>query len=106
MMKELHAEERELLIAAAEDGELYRMVLNEGKWIKAGGQAFPATQSDPAITATYFTALQKLRQRGYVVYKTGILYELTDSGFKKARELAAEEKASQQQVEDLDEATP
>ena len=91
-MEELNAEERELLIAATKDGELYRTVLNEGKWIKAGGQAFPATQNDPAITASYFEAQQKLIQRGYVVHETGDLFMLTSSGFKKARELIDKEK--------------
>ncbi len=95
MLKELSAEERKLLIAAAKDGELRCIEPDGGKFIMVGGQAFPATQSDPAITVKYFEALENLRKRDYIAYAGGHVCMLTGSGFKKARELAAEEKASQ-----------
>ena len=44
--------------------------------------------NDPAYAAIYLEAFRSLIKRGYIVYEDGVLFRLTGSGFKKAREFA------------------
>jgi uncharacterized protein YjhX (UPF0386 family) len=84
----LSREEKELLIAVAPQGEILRMSTNEtGHWIRVGNKDF-LDANGLAYAAKYIKAFERLRGRGYVRHETGILYNLTDSGFKKARKLA------------------
>lgn len=85
-MKELSDKERELLIAAAEQGTLLEVQLEE-KQIRVAGKSFPEV-SGLAEGASYFRALNKLRASDYVFQERDLGYRLTESGLKKAKELA------------------
>jgi hypothetical protein len=85
------AEELELLVAAAETGEIHRHYADEiGEWLSAGTRHF-LDQSDRAVAAAYTEALESLRSRRLVKHQGGDLYELTGSGFKIARALKQQE---------------
>jgi class 3 adenylate cyclase len=80
-------EETELLICAAGDGEIVVMSTDEtSDWVRAGARDF-FDGSDRAVAALYLEALDSLRRRGLVRHSGGVLYELTGTGFKQAREL-------------------
>jgi hypothetical protein len=90
--KKLSDEERELLIAAAQQGTFHILSVNEitGSWVRVGGKDFVDTKaSDPAFAAGYLEAFRNLCERGYIHHESGVLFKLTGTGFKKARELAA-----------------
>jgi len=90
--KRLSEAERELLIAAAQQGTFRILCVDQipGSWVRAGGKDFLNTKtSDPAFAAKYLEAFRNLCERGYIVHEGGHLFMLTGSGFKKARELAA-----------------
>lgn len=90
--KKLSNEERELLIAAAQQGTFLILSVNEipGGWVRAGGKDLPDTETGaPAFAARYLEAFGNLCKRGYIVHKSGCLFMLTGTGFDKARELAA-----------------
>ena len=98
--RKLSAAEKELLIAAAKDGEFQVMHVNEGPdWIRVGRRNFPEdTASDPVIAAMYEDAFTSLCKRGYVKTDKGILFRLTYAGFEKARQVTsktAREKANE-----------
>jgi len=81
--------EKELLIAAASKGTFLFISLDQGTWIRAGDQNFPATEAvDPALTAAYIEAFEHLCERGYIKHDSGMLFKLTAAGFKEARRLA------------------
>jgi len=83
--------EKELLIAAAKNGEFFVIHLNEAPdSIRAGGKDFIDHKAgDPAIAAKFFDAFMSLCKRGYIRPEKGSLFRLTyDAGFKKARQLA------------------
>lgn len=83
----LSPEEIEILIAAAEEGEISLLSSDEtGAWVRAGRRDF-ADQSDRAIAAMYVQALKSLCRRELVAHAGGIAYDLTGSGFQLAREL-------------------
>jgi hypothetical protein len=87
--------ERELLIAAAKDGEFPIMHVDEvPDWIRVGGKdfGFVPPDGDFAIAAKYQGAFKNLCKRAYIEYDTGSLFRLTDIGFDKARELAGKNK--------------
>lgn len=84
------AEEIELLIAAADRGEL--LILSSdltGKWVRVGALDFMNFE-DPEVAARYLEAFDFLRAVGVIRYEAGDLYVLTGRGFKVARELKAE----------------
>ena len=89
--KKLSAAEKELLIAAAKDGEFQVIHVNEAPdWIRAGKKNFPEDiAGDPAIAAKYNDAFTSLCKRGYIKHDHGILFRLTYAGFEKARQLAS-----------------
>ena len=90
--KKLSDEERELFIAAAQQGTFNILSVNEipGIWVRAGGKDFLNTEAgDPAFAAKYLEAFRNLCERGYIVHERGVLFMLTGTGFEKARELAA-----------------
>jgi hypothetical protein len=90
--EKLSKAERELLISAAQKGTFLLRSVDQipGTWVKAGDQEFLDTETgDPAFAANYLEAFRNLCERGYIVHEGGILFMLTGSGFKKARELAA-----------------
>ncbi len=90
--KKLSEAEKELLIAAAKDGEFQVMHVNEAPdWIRVGGKDFlDDTAGDPAIAAKYNDAFASLCKRNYIKHDDGILFRLTYAGFEKARQLARE----------------
>jgi len=89
--RKLSEAEKELLIAAAEDGEFLVIHLNEvPNSIRVGGKDFIDHKAgDPAIAAKYFGAFTNLCKRGYIEHDDGILFRLTYAGFEKARQLAS-----------------
>jgi hypothetical protein len=90
--KKLSDAERELLIAATQQGTFRILSVDQipGSWVKAGGKDFLDTEtSDPAFAAQYLEAFRNLCERGYIVHEGGVLFMLTGTGFKKARELDA-----------------
>ena len=89
--RKLSEAEKELLIAAAEDGEFLVIHLNEvPNSIRVGRKDFIDHKAgDPAIAAKYFDAFTNLCKRGYIEHDDGILFRLTDAGFDKARQLAS-----------------
>jgi len=89
--RKLSEAEKELLIAAAEDGEFLVIHLNEvPNSIRVGRKDFIDHKAgDPAIAAKYFDAFTNLCKRGYIEHDNGILFRLTDAGFDKARQLAS-----------------
>ena len=97
-MKELSGAEGRLLIAAAEQG-LFTVHTVPVTWVRTGGVDFIDTEASNRgchdYALKYVKAFENLRALGYVAHKEGISYLLTDSGWEKARQLAAEEKASQ-----------
>lgn len=89
--RKLSEAEKELLVAAAKDGEFHIMQVNEAPdWIKAGGKNFPDNiTGDPAIAEKYHDAFESLCKRDYIRHDDGILFRLTHAGFEKARQLVA-----------------
>ena len=88
--KRLSEAERELLIAAAQQGTFRLLSVDQisGTWVTAGDKGFLDTETnDPAFAAKYLEAFRKLCERGYIVHEGGHLFMLTGSGFKKARDL-------------------
>ena len=90
IMEMCSGEERKLLIAAAQDGEIMIMRLNEGNFIRAGNENFPDDKSkDPVYDfERYFEAVKRLEKRDYIRRENKDLYELTRAGHDKARQLA------------------
>jgi hypothetical protein len=85
--RKLSEAEKELLIAAAEDGEFHVMHVEEAPtWIRAGRKDF-MDAGDPAIAAKYLDAFESLCRRGYIEHDRGELFRLTHLGFEKARQL-------------------
>jgi len=82
--------EKELLIAAAKDGE-FRIMSPDGvpNFIIVGRENFPEDiTGDPAVAEKYHDAFTSLCKRGYIRYDDGNLFRLTYGGFEKARQLA------------------
>jgi hypothetical protein len=88
--RKLSEAEKELLIAAAQLGEFHILSADEvPNWIRVGRKNFPDDiAGDPAIAEKYHNAFESLCKRGYIRHDDGILFRLTDAGFKKARQLA------------------
>jgi hypothetical protein len=84
----LSPEEMEILIAAeANNGEISVLSTDEtAAWVRAGRHDF-IDLSDRAVAATYRDGLRSLIRRGLVEHSGGSAYDLTGSGFAKAREL-------------------
>lgn len=89
--RKLSEAEKELLIAAAKDGEFRVIHLNEvPNFIRVGRKDFIDHKAgDPAIAAKYFDAFTNLCRRAYIKHDDGILFRLTYTGFEKARQLAS-----------------
>jgi hypothetical protein len=89
--RKLSEAEKELLIAAAKDGEFQVIHVNEAPdWIRVGRKNFPEDiAGDPAIAAMYEDAFTSLCKRAYIKHDHGILFRLTHTGFQKARQLAS-----------------
>ena len=96
--KRFSGAEKTLLIAAAMQGSFHLLCVNEipVHWVRTGGIDFINTNAtnagDPAYAVKYLEAFRGLCERGYIFHESGHLFMLTDSGFKKARELAAKRK--------------
>ena len=88
--KKLSEAEEELLNEAAQLGEFLILSVNEAPdRIRIGRKDFPDDiAGDPAIFEKYHNAFESLCKRGYIRPDDGILFRLTDAGFKKARQLA------------------
>jgi len=89
--KKLSEAEKELLIAAAKDGEFHIIHVNEAPdIIRAGKKNFPDDiTGDPAIAEKNHDAFESLCKRAYIRHDDGILFRLTSKGFEKARQLAS-----------------
>jgi hypothetical protein len=88
--RKLSEAEKELLIAAAKDGE-FHILSADGvpDWVRVGRKNFPDDiAGDRAIAAKYNDAFTSLCKRGYIRHDDGILFRLTHAGFEKARQLA------------------
>ena len=83
--------EKELLIAAAKEGEFYIISVNEvPNWVRVGRKDFIDHKAgDPAIATKYLDAFTNLCKRAYIEPDHGILFRLTYTGFEKARQLAS-----------------
>ncbi len=82
-------EENKLLVADPLKGEIHLLILNEGNFIRVGSSNFPDDKSnDPADFEKYLEAFESLCKRGYIRHDSGALFRLTDTGFKKARQLS------------------
>jgi len=95
--RRLSEEEKELMIAAAPQGQFLYMTVNEipGPWVRVGNRDFCDTETnDPAYAAKYIEALEGLIKHGYIRHEVGHLFMLTVTGFKKARELTSRSSSS------------
>jgi len=90
--KKLSEIQKELLIAAANEGEFY-ILSADGvpDWLRVANKNFVGTETnDPAIAIKYTEAFKDLCERGYIYHDSGILFRLTSAGFEKARKLATQ----------------
>lgn len=85
----LSSEEVELLICAAEQGDIQVPASDEiGSWVSCRGRQF-VDSSDPVFAAMYVEAVNTLCGRRLANYEGGVLYSLTGTGFRVARALKA-----------------
>ena len=85
--RRLSPEEKEILKACAEDGEIQVLRSDiHGDWVRAGKSDF-FDQKDPAHAAKFMEAFQTLLRRGLATHQGGILYQLTGTGFTLARKI-------------------
>jgi hypothetical protein len=85
--RDFRAEEVDILIAAAEHGEIVVFDTDQrGKWVSVQSTHF-FDQTDPAYAATFLDALESLCNRMLVKYEGGCLFMLTGKGFTVARAL-------------------
>lgn len=90
--KKLSETQKELLIAAAKEGEFY-VLSADGvpDWLRVANKNFVDTETnDPVIAIKYTEAFKNLCERGYIYHDIGILFRLTLVGFEKARKLATQ----------------
>ena len=83
--RRLSPEERRLLQQAAKSqGMIHHLQANQipGGWVRAGGVDF---DTDPRRSAIYLAALERLIALGYVEFKSGCLFVLTESGWEEAQ---------------------
>lgn len=86
------AEERELLVAAADKGEYHIFDADQrpAPWVVAeGGRKQFEDENDPAVAARFRDAFRSLCERGYIEYVSGVMFVLTGKGFERAREFAS-----------------
>ena len=84
---QLTREEAEILISAADRGEITIHSSDQhGQWVCAGSRHF-WDDKDRAILVRYLEALKSLCRRGLAAYDEGNLYTLTSAGFEIARNL-------------------
>jgi len=80
-------EELDLLIYAAEKGDIHVLSSDEmGSWVSIGPHHF-WDKFDPAVAAAYVEALESLCIRRLAKHDGGILFVLTGTGFKISRAL-------------------
>ena len=85
----LREEEEEILVAAADRGEVVVLSSEQtGKWVAAGSFDF-LNEADPEANARYLEAFESLLGRHFLRHDEGNLYVLTPNGFEIARELRA-----------------
>jgi len=95
--RRLSEEEKELMIAAAPQGQFFYIPVNEipGPWIRVGNRDFCDTKTnDPAYASKYIEAFEGLIKHGYIRHEIGHLFILTSAGFKKARGLTSRSSSS------------
>ena len=80
--------EREILYACKEKGEAWKLGAGcIGSWVRAGKKDF-LNQADRAYQARYLEAFDILvYQRRYFRHEGGMYYQLTGTGFDKARQI-------------------
>ena len=93
------AEEVDILLAAAERGEIAVFDSDQfGSWVSVQATHF-LDQADPAYAALFVDALNSLRNRMLVKHAGGCLFTLTGKGFTVARALRdSMDKKSKEQV--------
>lgn len=83
----LSGEEIDILIAAADSGEICVVSADQvGRWVRAGGNDY-LDPLDPAYARAYVDALRSLCKRSLAEFDEGCLYTLTTAGFRVARSL-------------------
>jgi len=89
--EELSSEEKELLKTAADGGGVFLNIsdvdktIGPGIFVKYARQLFDT--KDLVAVAKYFVAFQSLMKRGLVSEAGGKTYQLTKTGWEKARSL-------------------
>lgn len=85
---DLSGAEREILLAAAQEGVLHLLTVDAfGTWVRAGKIDF-FDQTKPAVQARYLDAFESLQGRGYIRPEGGSLFRLTGRGFEQAQQLS------------------
>ena len=80
-------EEIDLLIYAAERGDIHVLSSDEtGSWVSVGSRHF-SDKLDPAVAATYVEAVDSLCFRRLAKHDGGVLFVLTGNGFRIGRAL-------------------
>ena len=83
----LTGEEKELLIVASNNEDIYKLSADQlNLFIRIGKKNFP-NDNNPDRSTLYSEAFHSLCNRGYIYSITGNLYKLTADGLKKAKEL-------------------
>lgn len=85
--QDMAAEELELLLHAADEGDLWVISTQQvGSWVRSGRRDF-MDPADPAYAAQYLDALKSLQDKCLVRFNRGIGYSLSGTGFRVARKL-------------------
>lgn len=85
--RRFRAAELEILVAAADRGDIWLMRYDQiGDWVRAGARNF-AVAHDPGYAARFVDALEDLQEERLVRHKGGQWYQLTGAGFEIARDL-------------------
>jgi hypothetical protein len=83
----LSQEEIDLLMYAAEKGDIHVLSSDEiGSWVSVGSRHF-SDKLDPAVSASYVEAVDSLCFRRLAKHDGGVLFVLTGTGFKIGRAL-------------------
>lgn len=93
LASKLSRRERELLIAAAEDGVFF-VVKSDLYGVHVASSSRQFAEQDPSITAHYLDAFTSICARGLIVPQGNRRFRLTGQGFDLARGL--KEKAERQ----------
>ncbi len=83
-LNRLSEEVKEILLEAADQGEIVSSGDQRGRWIAAGSRYF-VDDRDPSVAVRYREALGELVRKDLASHDEGNLHMLTSRGFKLAR---------------------